>query len=91
MEIKVGGRSNGQGLYNASKFLNYIDKLPENKMYGVLKLKGITILTKQEVISKKTIEEQIKKLEDDGYWDFLETRDLEITISILKNLLEGNQ
>lgn len=88
MEIKVGSRSNGQGFYNASKFLRYIDKLPENKMYGVLKLKGITVLTKQEVVSKKTIEEQIKKLENDGYWDFLEERDLEKTISILKSLLE---
>lgn len=88
MEIKVGSRSNGQGLYNASKFLRYIDKLPENKMYGVLKLKGITVLTKQEVVSKKTIEEQIKKIENDGYWDFLEERDLEKTISILKSLLE---
>lgn len=58
------------------------------KMYGVLKLKGITVLTKQEVVSKKTIEEQIKKLENDGYWDFLEERDLEKTISILKSLLE---
>lgn len=56
MEFKVGARDGGQSLYNASKLLDYINKLPEDKMYGLLKAKGITIMTKDEVISKNKIE-----------------------------------
>lgn len=34
------------------------------------------------------IENMIKKLNDDGYWDFLEERDLDKTINILQELKE---
>ena len=89
MEIKIGGRSNGQSIDNAIKVLSYINSIPENKMFGIQKCsKGITILTKEEVIPKRKIEKQIKKLEDEGYWDYLEERDLEKTINILKEVLE---
>lgn len=90
-EIKfaIGGRQNGQNIYNAIKLLEYINNLPTNKMYGIQRFtKGVTILTKNEVIPKRKIEEQIKKLESDGYWDFYENVDLEKTINILKQLLE---
>ena len=60
MEFKIGGRNNGQSLYNASKLLDYINKLPEDKMYGILKAKGITIMTKDEVISKNKVENIIQ-------------------------------
>lgn len=60
MEFKVGARGSGQNLYNASKLLSYIDELPENKMYGIIKAKGITIMTKDEVISKNKVENIIE-------------------------------
>lgn len=56
MEFKVGARGGGQSLYNASKLSDYINKLPEDKMYGILKAKGITIMTKEEVIAKSKVE-----------------------------------
>lgn len=62
MEIKIGGRSNGQSIYNAIKFLDYINNIPENKMYGIIKTKRITILTKQEVISIQKVENKIEEL-----------------------------
>ena len=60
MEFKVGARGGEQSLYNASKLLSYINKLPEDKMYGIIKAKGITIMTKDEVISKNKVENIIQ-------------------------------
>ena len=45
------------------------------------------VLKENEELKNKK-EKTIKKIENDGYWDFLEERDLEKTISILKSLLE---
>ena len=39
---------------------------------------------------KEKIREKINELIKNGYWDFLEERDLETTIDILKQLLEGD-
>ena len=39
---------------------------------------------------KKKIEDKIKWLDDDGYWEFLELRDLYKTKNILQELLEKN-
>ena len=39
-------------------------------------------------ISKKKIEDKIKELDENGYWEFLEQRDLDKTINILQELLE---
>lgn len=37
------------------------------------------------------VEETIKKLKENGYWNYLEERDLEKTIEILQELLGGNR
>lgn len=58
LTFKVGGRRNSQRIYNALEFLNYIDELPKNKMYGIQRVtKDITILTKEEVVLKQKYEE----------------------------------
>ena len=52
-KFKVGGRNSGQTFTNAMTLLKYIDELQPNKMYGIMKAgKSITLLTKNEVISK---------------------------------------
>lgn len=68
--------------------------LDEEKIKEVIK-KGIMIYHAEEhkvyshsYINKSKIEDKIKELEKNGYWDFLEERDLEKTINILKELLE---
>ena len=38
-------------------------------------------------IPKEKIIEKIKEIDENGYWDFLEKRDCEKTINILKELL----
>ena len=67
--------------------------LDEDKVKEIIK-KGLMVYHAEEhkvyshsYIRKREIEEKIKELEDNGYWDFLETRDLELTIKILKELL----
>lgn len=60
-DIKIGGRSNGQSIYNAIKFLEYIETLSDNKMYGIIKTKGITMLTKSEVLPKQEIKDILNK------------------------------
>ena len=42
----------------------------------------------ENYISKDKIREQIKSLDDEGYWEFCNDVDLEKTINILKELLE---
>lgn len=62
-EIKIGGKENGQRIYNAIKLLNYIDSLSLHKIYGIQRLsKGITVLTKDEVIQKQKIKDKIEEL-----------------------------
>lgn len=67
VEFKTGGRGNVHRMLNASKMLDYIDSLTESKMYGIQKCsKGITVVTKEEVIPKKIVkaktEEKIETL-----------------------------
>lgn len=40
-------------------------------------------------ISKEKIKKKIEELNENGYWDYLEERDLEKTKNILQELLEG--
>lgn len=40
-----------------------------------------------DYVPKEAIREKIKEIEENGYWDFLEERDCEKTINILKELL----
>lgn len=42
----------------------------------------------KEYIPVSLVEETIKKLKENGYWNYLEERDLETTIEILQELLE---
>ena len=64
-EIKIGGRENEQRIYNAIKLLNYIDSLSLYKIYGIQRIsKGITVLTKDEVIQTQKIIDKIKVLKD---------------------------
>lgn len=69
--------------------------LDEEKVKEIIK-KGLMIYHAEEhksyshsYIHKSKIEDKIKELNENGYWDFLESRDLELTIQILKELLEG--
>lgn len=39
-------------------------------------------------ISKDKVKEKIEKIDENGYWDFLEERDIEKTKEILQELLE---
>ena len=61
IDIKICGRNNEQSIYNASKFLKYIETLSDNKMYGIIKTKGITMLTKSEVLPKQEIKDILNK------------------------------
>lgn len=69
--------------------------LDEEKVKEIIK-KGLMIYHAEEhksyshsYIHKSKIEDKINELNENGYWDFLESRDLELTIQILKELLEG--
>ena len=90
-EIKMGGRENGQRMYNAIKFIDYIENLPPNKMFGIKKLsKGITVLTKEEVISKKRLEKIIKKLHISDIEPWSEYKISGEILFELQELLEGS-
>lgn len=56
---------------------NYINKLEQDLFENA----------SNYVISKEAIREKIKEIDENGYWDFLEERDCEKTINILKELL----
>lgn len=43
------------------------------------------------VIPIQTIKGKIEELKENGYWNYLEERDLETTIGILQELLEGRK
>lgn len=43
---------------------------------------------KNKNIPVSLVEEKIEELKENGYWNYLEKRDLEITIEILQELLE---
>lgn len=62
MEIKTGGRGNGQTIHNAIKFIEYLETLEIGKMYGIQRCsKGITVLTKYEVITKELVNQKIEE------------------------------
>lgn len=85
-EIKIGGRENGNRIYNSIKLLDYIDSLPLNKMYGIQRIsKVITVLTKDEVVLTQKIKDKIKILEMEEDYDYLDNKKV---IEVLKELLE---
>ena len=56
---------------------NYINKLEQDLFENA----------SNYVISKEAIRKKIKEIDENGYWDFLEERDCEKTINILKEIL----
>lgn len=73
---------------NIEILLNLLEK--QQKEIKELKSKTQIIsplYIKENYISKEAIRKKIKEIEENGYWDFLEERDCEKTINILKELL----
>lgn len=68
------------------------DELIEKQQKEIEELKSKTqiispLYIKENYISKEAIRKKIKEIDENGYWDFLEERDCEKTINILKELL----
>lgn len=61
----------------------------ENRIFA---LEGSRVRLKIHIdknyIPVSLVEETIEKLKENGYWDYLEERDLETTIEVLQKLLE---
>lgn len=87
IRIKSGGRRNGKGLENAVTFMNYIDELETNKLYGIKKCGNITLLTKQKCIPISFVQNKIKILEK-LQKEFKDNEELRIKIVAYKELLE---
>lgn len=51
-------------------------------------IKEALIEFEKDYIPVSLVEEMIKELKENGYWNYLEKRDLETTIEILQELLE---
>ena len=72
----------------AKTVLNLLEK--QQKEIEELKSKTQIIsplYIKENYLPKEAIKEKIKEIDENGYWDFLEERDCEKTINILKKLL----
>lgn len=74
--------------------INRIENIAENEICEFSKtiFKGNLYMLKRYIdnsISKEVIEKKIEELNENGYWDYLEERDLEKAINILQELLEG--
>lgn len=68
------------------------DELIEKQQKEIEELKSKTqiispLYIKENYLPKEAIRKKIKEIEENGYWDFLEERDCEKTINILKELL----
>ena len=73
---------------NMEKILNLLEK--QQKEIEELKSKTQIIsplYIKENYLPKEAIRKKIKEIDENGYWDFLEERDCEKTINILKELL----
>lgn len=88
-ELFTRPRRNGKTIELAMRLREEILKLPECKLYGIKNCKNkVVLLTKEECIPVSLVEETIEELKENGYWNYLEERDLETTIGILQELLE---
>ncbi len=68
------------------------DELIEKQQKEIEELKSKTqiispLYIKENYLPKEAIRKKIKEIDENGYWDFLEERDCEKTINILKELL----
>ena len=61
--------------------------VPIEKYNELLNSKVGVDLVYDDCISKEAIRKKIKEIDENGYWDFLEERDCDKTINILKELL----
>lgn len=60
------------------RILNYIDQLESDKQKLI-----------ENSIPKEKVEEKIKYIQEEGYWEFIADRDADKCEEILKELLEG--
>lgn len=73
------------------KELEKLQQKEKSKIIGniyEIKIEDLELVLKPYYIPKKKIKEKIEELEENGYWHFLENRDLELTQKILQELLE---
>ena len=89
-------RRNGKKVEQAIKLRDELLKLPECKLYGIKKCKkSVILITKEEVIPVQEVKdkiEEIQKDKDNKYYDmFLEIRDIDNTIKVLQELIEGRK
>ena len=68
------------------------DELIKKQQKEIEELKSKTqiispLYIKENYLPKEAIRKKIKEIDENGYWDFLEERDCEKTINILKELL----
>ena len=76
------------------EFNNYltIEEIIDKQQKEIKELKSKTqiispLYIKENYLPKEAIRKKIKEIDENGYWDFLEERDCEKTINILKELL----
>lgn len=73
------------------KELEKLQQKEKSKIIGniyEIKIEDLELVLKPYYIPKKKIKDKIEELEENGYWHFLENRDLELTQKILQELLE---
>lgn len=80
--------------YGKRKLIGYYEqriKELEEKLNETLNANLALVQGNANSIPVSLVEETIEKLKENGYWDYLEERDLETTIEVLQELLEGRK
>lgn len=78
----------GLKLFNKINEIIDINKELEEEYRIILNSKVGVDLSFDDYIPVSLVEEKIEELKENGYWNYLEERDLETTIGILQELLE---
>lgn len=77
--------------------LNIIKKLKKeseelkNQEATARKINELLVQRYSNSISVQKVKEKIEELKENGYWNYLEERDLETTIEVLQELLESEE
>ena len=79
-----------EGLKLFNKINEIIDKNRELEEFKkqVTEIENTNFIKYKNYIPVSLVEEKIEELKENGYWNYLEKRDLETTIEILQELLE---
>ncbi len=90
-QICIGGYCSGRNFENTLKLVHYLEEIEPNKLYAIAKTEtGIVIVSKDEVVTKKKLENKIEELKKkkipNGRLD-LDIKN-EAQINILQELLE---